>query len=253
MVFSRQESGLPCLGGRRRRTEKAVNVYGKDSECGPGPTPCNTICKHRRGNLIRMLSVISRRRPGSCEKALYRVLQGSQRGVFYEELAHSKCAHLALRLGTLDLRQNNQRLFTIHSADLFQDFNPIHSRHVHIKKNDVWAFSAIQLKPIPSIVRKRDVITKTRELHIGKRTEIGLIINDQNLCQRIPRQKISSEDRTTSAGKCPILYSPFIYSHHAPFTVEGLVGDACRHGACRQPRLTSLLQEKSRTILGENQ
>src|SRR3954470_1236654 len=142
-----------------------------------GTDPCNLAST---GQCV--LSVTSRRRGGSCEKALDRVLQETRRGVFYEELAYSKHTHLALRLRIPDPGQNNHRLFTIHSADLFQDFDPIHPRHVHIKQNDIWVFSAIQLKPIPSVVRERYVITKTRELHVGERSEIGLVINYQNLC-----------------------------------------------------------------------
>ena len=119
----------------------------------------------------------SHRRNWIVEIPLYHVRQETHRGVFYQELTHAKRTHLALRLRTPDPRQNKHRLFTIHSANLFQDFDPIHSWHVHIKQNDIWVFSTIQLKSIPTIVRERYVMTKPGELPVGERSEICLIIN----------------------------------------------------------------------------
>jgi hypothetical protein len=74
----------------------------------------------------------------------------------------------------------------IHSEDLPQDFDPVHPRHDQIKHNDIGVFLAIQFKPLPSILSEEHFIAQMLELHAGERSNVGFIINHQNLCHGIP-------------------------------------------------------------------
>src|ERR1043165_6527085 len=102
------------------------------------------------------------------------------------DLTRSQSTDLPLRLrGTVSCH-NDDRLLTVHTADLFQDFDPTHPRHIHIKHNDIGVFPAIQFKPRPPIISKEHIIAQRLKNYRDERSDVFRIVNDQNLGQDVP-------------------------------------------------------------------
>src|ERR1043165_9461454 len=120
------------------------------------------------------------------EKALEGVPKRMHRSTLYNELTRSQCTDLPLRFrGTVSCH-NNDRLSTVHTANLFQDFDPTHPRHIHIKHNDIGMFPAILLKARPPIVSKEHIIAQRLKNYRDERSDVFRIVNDQNLRQDVP-------------------------------------------------------------------
>jgi hypothetical protein len=105
------------------------------------------------------------------------------RSPFYYELTHPECTDLPLRLSGTFRRHNDHRQVKIHTADLLQDFDAIHSRQFKIKNNDIGEFSAIQFKSLPSSLSEEYFISQTHEEHLGECSGVFLIFNYENLGQ----------------------------------------------------------------------
>ena len=78
-----------------------------------------------------------RRRVWIIEQALQSVPQVMQRECFSDELGHHQRSNLLPCLRGPGSRQNDHRLCGMEMADLVQDREPVHSRHVQIKHQDV--------------------------------------------------------------------------------------------------------------------
>ena len=104
-----------------------------------------------------------RRRVGIDEKAIQRVTQEMQREFFFDVLGHPKRTDLLLYLRSPGPRQNDYRLLGIETADLPQDREPIHPRHVQIKNNDIGVFSAKELQALPTTLSEYNDIALPTE------------------------------------------------------------------------------------------
>ena len=97
------------------------------------------------------------------EKALQSVPQEMQREFLFDELGHPKGTDLPLRLRSPGSCQNNHRLTGVETADLLQDREPIHPRHLQIKNNDIRAFSKKRVEALRTILSEYHVISLPTE------------------------------------------------------------------------------------------
>jgi hypothetical protein len=63
--------------------------------------------------------------------------------------------------------QNDDRLIRLETADLLQNCDPIHFRHIEIEHNDIRAFAAKEFQALTTTIGEFHVIA----LSIGKRVE----------------------------------------------------------------------------------